>query len=273
MNESSYDSSLRATGILAAVIALVLVPASWVLGEAEMARGAVRVPILVYHRFGPSAADPMTVTTEVFESHLRYFEKNDYTVIPLRYFVDYRLGKGPPPPPRSVVITTDDGHRSTYTEMLPLVRQYRIPVTLFIYPSAISNAEYALTWNQLREMQKTGLFEIQSHSFWHPNFKKEKQRRTADDYERFVATQLTRSRETLQGELGVPVDILAWPFGIYDDELIRKAVEAGCVAAVTLERRHATEASDLMALPRYLITDRDRGKTFERLVSGASTGP
>jgi peptidoglycan/xylan/chitin deacetylase (PgdA/CDA1 family) len=44
-----------------------------------------------------------------------------------------------------VAITVDDGHLSVYTELYPLILKHRPPVTLFIYPSAISNASYALT--------------------------------------------------------------------------------------------------------------------------------
>ena len=40
------------------------------------------------------------------------------------------------------------------------MKQYRVPVTLFTYPSAISNARYAMTWAQLRELKATGLFDI-----------------------------------------------------------------------------------------------------------------
>jgi hypothetical protein len=64
--------------------------------------------------------------------------------------------------------------------------------------------------------------------------------------------------------------MLAWPFGIYDDELINKARTAGYVAALTLERRHASRSDSVMALPRYLITDRDRGTRFARLISERS---
>lgn len=55
--------------------------------------------------------------------------------------------------------------------MFPLLKKYQIPATLFIYPSAISNASYALTWDQLKEMKETGLIDVQSHTFWHPNFR------------------------------------------------------------------------------------------------------
>ena len=62
--------------------------------------------------------------------------------------------------------------------MLPIVRQYNMPVTLFLYPSCISNkhAPYAMKWEQIAELQKTGLFDMQGHTFWHPNFKKEQEK-------------------------------------------------------------------------------------------------
>ena len=210
----------------------------------------------------------MTVTTPVFETQLRHLRETGYTVIPLRHWVDYLRGQAPPPPFRSVVITVDDGHRSVHTELFPLVRQYQVPVTLFIYPSAISNAPYALTWEQLAEMKDSGLFEIQSHTYWHPNFKTDKKRLAPVEYERFVEMQLTRSKQKLEHRLGVQIDALAWPFGIYDEELMQTAEHLGYRAAFTLDRRHARPSDKLMALPRYLVTNKDQGKTFARLLQG-----
>ena len=82
------------------------------------------VPILLYHRFGPTLADSMTVTNPVFLSHLEYLKANGYTVIPLRQVVDGML-RNQPAPVRSVAIVVDDGHKSVYTDMLPLVRNTR----------------------------------------------------------------------------------------------------------------------------------------------------
>jgi peptidoglycan/xylan/chitin deacetylase (PgdA/CDA1 family) len=229
-----------------------------------------RVPILIYHRFGPVVVDSMTVTTAVFESDLRYLRDNGYTVIPLRSLVDYFLGKAPPPPPRSVVITSDDGHRSVYTDMLPLVKKYRIPVTLFIYPSAISNASYAMTWEQLREIKSTGLFDIQSHTYWHPNFRMEKRRLKPADYEKFVDMQLKKSRERIEKKIGGKVDMLAWPFGVYDDWLMKRAKNDGYIAGFTIVRRNAAASDNIMALPRYIMTDRDRGNVFGRILAGGT---
>jgi peptidoglycan/xylan/chitin deacetylase (PgdA/CDA1 family) len=213
----------------------------------------------------------MTVTTPVFESHLKYLKDNGYTVIPLRQLVDYYLNKGPAPPSKSVVIVADDGHESVYRYMLPVVREYRVPVTLFLYPSAISNASYAMKWDQLREMQKTGLFDFQGHTYWHPNFKKDEKRMSRAEYEKSVDMQLNKSRAKLEKELGVRIDMLAWPFGIYNDWLIKKAKEAGYVAAFTIEGRHAGDSDSLMKLPRYLLINADNDKAFERIVQGKAT--
>ncbi|MEW6584304.1 MAG: polysaccharide deacetylase family protein [Nitrospirota bacterium] len=228
----------------------------------------LQVPILLYHRFGTAVVDDMTVTTTVFESHLKYLRDNGYVVIPLRRLVDFYLGKSPPPRVRSVVIVADDGHKSVYTDMFPLIKKYRVPVTLFLYPSAISNASYAMTWDQLREMKRSGLMEFQSHSYWHPNFRKDRKRLKQAEYEKFVDMQLGKSKEKIEKELGCRANMLAWPFGIYDDEIIKRAVKWGYVAAFTMERRHTGSSDNIMALPRYLMINAYKGNTFEMLLSG-----
>jgi len=168
-----------------------------------------------------------------------------------------------------LVITVDDGHQSVYTEMLPLLKKYHSQATLFLYPSAISNASYALTWNQLREMKETGVFDFQSHTYWHPNFKQEKKRLTPDQYEASVKMQFVKSKEKLEKEFDTRVDMLAWPFGIYDEPLMRKAAEAGYVAAFAMMRQHATAGDNIMALPRYLLTN-SNGEFVKKILLNGS---
>jgi peptidoglycan/xylan/chitin deacetylase (PgdA/CDA1 family) len=226
------------------------------------------IPVLVYHRFGPVVSDSMTVTTPVFESHLKYLQENRYRVVSAREMLDRYLKTVLPPDSRLVVITADDAHLSVYTTAFPLIKKYRVPVTLFIYPSAVSNASYAMTWDQLRELKATGLFDLHSHTYWHPNFKKEKARLSAAQFEKLVDMQLRKSREKLEKELQVKADLLAWPFGIHDPWLMDKAAEAGYTAAFTIERFPASRKDHPMALPRYLMIDADRGRAFEKIVSG-----
>lgn len=227
------------------------------------------VPILLYHRFGPVATDSMVVTVDVFEEQLSWLRTHHYRIIPLRNLVDSLRDPAKVVPAHAVAIVADDGRESIYSVVLPLIRRYRFPVTLFIYPSAISNASYALTWDQLTEMQRTGLVDVQSHTWWHPNFLQERARLRPEAYRAFAMTQFLRSKELIRQHLGGNVDMLAWPFGIHDPELQRWAADAGYIAAFTLVRAPVTRTDDLMALPRHLVTDRDRGARFAAIVEGS----
>jgi len=270
-----HNSVHQLSGMRNGIFFKVLLITSLIAGllPGALARGAEGRPghevlIFDYHRFNTFRADSMTVRVSVFQFQLQYMTEHGYHFIPLARYVAYRMGKAPAPPPRSVVITIDDGHESVYTRALPLVERYRIPVTLFIYPSAISNASYAMTWGQLRALKATGLFDIQSHTYWHPNFKIEKRRLTPSQYDKFVDIQLRRSRDVLDKKLGVNVTMLAWPYGIYDKELMQKAAKAGYTAAFALNGRHAGDADNILAISRYLVSDRDSGRLFEDILAG-----
>ena len=240
---------------------------------AKAADPPLHVPILLYHRFGPAVTDDMTVTTRVFEGQLATLQERGHQVIRLRDLVGALQGSGAVLPDRAVVLAVDDGHRTVYTDLFPLIVRLRLPVTLFIYPTAISNASYALTWEQLAEMKASGLVDVQSHTLWHPNFNVERRRLAPPAYERFVQDQLIKSKVVLEQRLGGKVDLLAWPFGLYDQQLMQWASAAGYVMAFSIERRAVTRTENPMALPRYIVTDADRGARFGTLLSGPAQQP
>jgi peptidoglycan/xylan/chitin deacetylase (PgdA/CDA1 family) len=227
------------------------------------------VSILVYHRVLPAVTNEMTIRPSTLQWQMDYLQQHKYPIVPLRSVVAYLLGTGPAPPPSSVVITVDDGHRSVYSAILPLVRRLNVPVTLFIYPSAISNASYSLTWQQVAELQRTGLFTIESHTYWHPNFKVERRRLVADAYREFATRQLCRSRSVLEQRVGTAPSLLAWPFGVDEAEAIEVARNCGYTAGFTLGARGVTPGTDLMTLPRFLVTDKAVGKAFAAMLPPA----
>lgn len=224
--------------------------------SADSAQVHRHVVVLVYHRFGATVDSAMTVRMQTFEAQLRTIQATGYRIVALADVVDWQAGNDVALPERAVAITVDDGHRSVYETLWPAVRGRRIPVTLFIYPSAISNASYAMTWAQLRELVAGGQFDVQSHTYWHPDFRVEQQHRGAEDFSRFVHDQLRRSRTRLETETARPVHLLAWPFGIHGPVLERIAQEEGYIAGFTLEAQPVRRTQRAMALPRYLMTDR-----------------
>ena len=124
-----------------------------------------------------------------------------------------------------------------------------------------------MTWAQLEALRATGLFDIQSHTYWHPNFRIEKGRLSPDAYRAFTINQLVKARTVLADKLGIEADMVAWPFGIYDHELIAMARDAGYVAGFTLDRRAVGSREQLLALPRFLITERVSQQIFVSMLA------
>jgi len=245
------------------VIVFILIGSLWSAGLEK------KVPILCYHRFGAEVADSMTIKNSSFSEQMEWLKVHGYTVISLDTAMGYVNGIVKTIPAKSVVITVDDGHKSVYSDMAPMVKKYKIPVTLFIYPSAISNAKYAMTWEQLRELETTKLFHVESHTYWHPNFKHEKKKLSSEEYTKFVDKQLGGAKKKLEENMGHEIKYLAWVFGIYDDALLIDAKRAGYAAAFTIDRKHAASSANMMTEGRYMVISKHTIKDFERMVDGS----
>jgi peptidoglycan/xylan/chitin deacetylase (PgdA/CDA1 family) len=240
-------------------IAFASLIASVFIGAPAAAQQPPGIPILAYHRFDPATAGTTTVTMRAFTAQLSWLAQHGFRIVRLRDVTTILNRPGAGALPRAAAITIDDGHRSVYAVLYPLLRKLGTPVTLFIYPSAIGRASYALTWAQLGEMQASGLVDVQSHSYWHPDFAAERRRRKPADFQRFVDDQLRRSRAVIEAHLGKPVDMLAWPYGIVAPDLEVAAHKAGYAFAFAYEGGPARPGGDLLAVPRVPVADATRG--------------
>ncbi len=264
-------SRLSRRSWLAGATAGMIAPGSALaMGSPPAAIRDFRVPVLCYHQFGEHVGSTLMVSAETLEAQLGHFANGDFKAIPARRLVQSLLGQAPEPPARSCVLTIDDGYKSAYTIFFPLALKYRIPATIFVYPSAISVFPFALTWQELGEMQASGLIDVQSHSYTHPNLSLEEKRLSGPSFDRFVRRELDLSRQVIEARLGATCDLLAWPYGLSDAELKEDARQAGYIAAFGTVRHPATPQDDVMAIPRFIITERHREASFERILAGAA---
>lgn len=107
-------------------------------------RYARGVPILAYHGVladADAARDPLHnrrrqhVPRARFESHLRYLVSQRQPLALSRLIAC--LSEGRDPPERAVVLTFDDGYRNVLTQALPLLRELRVPATVFVVTGAV----------------------------------------------------------------------------------------------------------------------------------------
>ena len=241
---STIRNSINSRELLEACLAAVWGPARQ--------KGA---SVLMYHRFHPSEPAKWTVTTAVFERQLQWLLAHHYRFERLRAVVSSHLGSSTIPLQHTVALSVDDGDRSIYTEMYPLIRRYCVPVTLFIYPSTISVTPGFLSWEELDEMIRSGYVDVQSHSLTHPSFREERARRSPADFLTFLDCELSQSRTWLAGQLGTKIDLLAWPHGVHDAEMEEVAARTGYVAAFGVKQR-SKPAANRFAIPRVHVADR-----------------
>lgn len=141
---------------------------------------------------------------------------------------------------RVVVLTFDDGFEDNFTQLLPILKRFEVPATLFVTDR---RGEDFLSDDQIRNLAASGLIEIGGHTVSHASL-------TELD-EQTLVRELGENRATLQRLSGQKVVSFAYPRGFYG-ERDRNAVEAvGYRYAVTTKKR--LPPGDCLQLPRQII--------------------
>ncbi|MGH8089237.1 MAG: polysaccharide deacetylase family protein, partial [Stenotrophomonas sp.] len=126
--------------------------------------------VLSYHDIRDDVAvkgdpDAYSVSTQNFAAHLDWLSAHGYHPVSLSQLITASQG-GAPLPTKPVLLTFDDGLRSVYTKVFPLLRAYNYPalvavITDYVDMPADRKIDYGyrpftrddfLTWEQLREM-------------------------------------------------------------------------------------------------------------------------
>jgi peptidoglycan/xylan/chitin deacetylase (PgdA/CDA1 family) len=257
--------------ILAAGAAALARPA-WA-AETPLSGGvAGALQVLTYHRFEIRENPPGTVISPgLFAQQMDWLASHPIPVAGLRETL--RLAGGETVATPAVAITADDGWRTVYTEMFPVILKHRFPVTLFLNPPMIGRGGAYLTWPMVMEMKASGLFDIQAHTLSHPNFNEERHKRAPDDYAAFIKHELADCRAMLEDKVSARVDLLAWPFGIHNPQLEQAAADAGYVASFALGSKPVVAGAPMQALPRSQIYESDGLNRFAWMAEGHSRTP
>ncbi|HUO85475.1 MAG TPA: polysaccharide deacetylase family protein [Thermoanaerobaculia bacterium] len=249
---------IRAASLVRCLLGLL---ALWGAFPAQADNGGSRATILCYHAVESPSDTHYSISRAAFREQMEYLRDGGFQVIPLSELVGYLNGEIDEIPPNSVVITVDDGWRSVYTEMLPVLEEMDFPFTLFIYPKFVIGGNYALEWPELREMARRGV-DIQSHTLSHHALPWASNRHLGRArWKQWVREELVESKAILEREIGQRVEYLAYPYGQSDPVVRAIAAEVGYTAGVEALFGTVTPSSDPFAIERVSL---DRGTSFEQ---------
>lgn len=176
------------------------------------------IPVFMYHSISTSRNNPLCVSSAQFEKQLRTLIEGGFTPITATELnTAYQMGTQLPRNP--FVITFDDGYTDNYTRAFPILKKYNAKATIFVITSLISQGKWYLTWDQLREMEESGLVDIESHTVNHYDLN------TLSKTQ--VKKELLGSRTILEEKLHKPVEIFCYPAGKFNPQIVTMLKESG----------------------------------------------
>lgn len=226
--------------------------------------------MLMYHAVlpgGGTPAWPWAVSMQRFREQLDFLATAGYatptmgelTAKPAKYWTG-----------RTVTLSFDDGYADNRAACEELMKR-GMRATWFIVSGSIGKppawpddgrpAGRLLNAGELREMRENGM-EIGSHTVNHV--------RLPDVDDDRLMQELTRSKATLEGLLGSPVNSFAYPYGAWDTRCAEAAKQAGYAAACTTQTGWALRDGDPYQARRLTVFNTDTLGSFARkLVYGS----
>lgn len=216
--------------------------------------------ILMYHSFGSEpclAADPLyCIPPQLFREQLQYLADNCPEIVEMNHSISINRDNK-----LSVSITIDDGDISILTTALPLLKEYKIPATVYLVTGLVGTLGF-LSWDDVRKCRQGGI-SFQSHTHTH---------RFLDSLtEEEIRNELLTSKKLLEDALGEIVEGLALPGGKGDLSIIgRIAREVGYRYVVTSLWGYNEHATDPYKLERISWMRTQSFGEFKQFVAGDS---
>lgn len=225
------------------------------------ALGARRSVIMCYHGVGPSSSerDPhfLRVSPSRFRAQIDVLRDAGFEFVTVAELA--RRAGGREPPPGLVAISFDDGMDDNHAVVLPILREYDVPATVYVATGFIGQpnpwiapefGSRMMTAQELRELVQAG-FELGAHTVTHPDLSKL-------SFEQCLR-EMTESRKTIERLTGAEVETFAYPFCLYGQAARAAATQAGFVAAVTCHGRGSWAP---LEMKRAMITGKDGFPSF-----------
>lgn len=239
-------------------------------GSANHIENSVKLPILMYHQISekPQKWGKYVVSPTELERDIKLILERGFTPITVSDLIAYSNGETSLPS-KPIMITFDDGNRSDYVYAFPLAKKYGVKMVsspVGAYSEQYSNlddhnVDYAhLTWDEMREMQDSGLFEFQNHSYNLHQFDVnrkgclKKKNESESDYQKLILEDFKKSQQLfIDHQLSAPV-CFTYPFGSTNDILLQYVKQSGFAATLgTYEHVNVLsgDAEELYDLGRF----------------------
>ena len=187
----------------------------------------LNIPVLTYHRIQPQSVaieagqTAGSVDNGIFDQQMAYLVGNGYRTITAEDLV-IALKNHSSLPAKSIVITLDDGYENAYIYAFPIAQKYNIMINLMVSTGLVGNHGF-LSWDQIKEMKRSGLVFLTSHTWSHYA--------VGHGSLGKIQYEVQTSKQQLEQNTGQTVNIFAYPYGSFNNNVISTLQNDGFIGA------------------------------------------
>jgi len=209
--------------------------------------------VLMYHRFDESKYPSTNIQSEEFVAQLDFLEKNGFQVWPLHKIVRH-LQSQSQIPDKTVGITIDDAYVSVYQVAFPILKNRKLPFTVFVASDPVDNKNPGyMSWDQLREMVKSGV-DIGNHSRTHMHFINQRKAESKANWLLRIKNDVLFASSRIEAELEIKTNFFAYPYGEYNLSIASLMEDLGYIS-FGQHSGAVGEKNNTNFLPRYPISE------------------
>ncbi len=193
-----------------------------------------KLPVLMLHHIGEG---DYAISEDKLKAYLTAIRGAGYHTVGLQDLYNY-VYKGVDLGDNPILITFDDGYLSNYDKAFPLLKEMNMKAVIYCVGSTFGSSTYKDTGEPIiphfgekeaREMQDSGLIDIQSHSFdMHQSEELETKKpvridmgqfphETEEEYMKAFGDDFKKEDLLIRAVTGQPIRAVAYPRGTYSD--------------------------------------------------------
>lgn len=211
----------------------------------------VKVPIFMYHNISNSTGTDKYVNNYLsisrLEEQIKYIKDNNYQTIFINQLEELENHQKP------VALTFDDGYENFYQNAFPILKKYNQKATLNVITQFIDKPNY-VTSNQIKEMEKSGLISIESHTSTHQDLSKINNE--------LIISELKKSQDYLKKEFNINSIVICYPSGKYNKKILEDVKESYKYGLTTTNDIYDSKIDNFLEIPRIRINRNATLKSF-----------
>lgn len=202
------------------------------------------VYILCYHAF-LEKKDPYSFTSNQFKEQLERLKNNGFKFVAFEDIINDRIEGN-----KNILVSVDDGNKSAYQAYFGVIKPMGIKPLLAIYPAIINRMNYAMTWEQVKELSDEGCY-IASHGYHHMFLSEKYYKSDQTGFKK----EIYLSKKILEEKLNKKIETMVYPFGVYSDIAVSELKNAGYKYGMTIEpKMEGLPINNNFQIHRYLMT-------------------